>query len=111
MTGNLKQKQIKSAVAFLAGGIGVLTIALLNLAQDLIGGVHGPVGQGLIFNTGVGPYSRKESFSVLVWLISWSILNRVLVSKNVDETNIMRLTCIFYILATILVFPPFLDLF
>lgn len=111
MTSDLKQKQIKSAVAFLSGGIGVLVLALLNLAQDLTGGLPGPVGQGLMFHKGIGPYSGKETLAVFAWLLAWFVLNRILVNNNIDETKIMRWTFVLYVLATLLVFPPILDLF
>jgi hypothetical protein len=111
MTSEFKIKQVKSAVAFLASAFGVLAMAIINFITDITGGNPGPVGKSITLHSGIGPYSGKQTISIVVWIIAWLILSKLLVNKDVDEQKIFRCTIIIYALATLLIFPPFLDLF
>lgn len=108
MTTDFKVRQVKSAIAFLAGGIGVLVLSLSHVLADLTGGPPGPVGKALTLHQGIGPYSGKQTVAVLVWLISWYVLYKMFANKDIEEGKIIRWTVILYVLATLLIFPPFL---
>lgn len=110
MTSSYQIKQIKCAVAFLSGGIGLLMMSLSHLAADLTGGPPGPVGKALQLHSGIGPYSGKQTLGVVAWLISWYLLNKILENKDIDPNKIMHWTYGLYALATLLIFPPFLAL-
>jgi len=110
MTSSFQIKQIKCAVAFLAGGIGLLVMSLSHLAADLTGGAPGPVGKALQLHAGIGPYSGKQALGVAAWLVSWYLLNKILQKKAIDPNKIMGWTYVLYALATLLIFPPFLAL-
>lgn len=109
-TATVKVKEVKSAIAFLAAGIGLLSVSILNLLQDLTGGVKGSVGTFLTLHKGIGPYSGKQVFSLIIWFIAWAVLNKSLVNKDLEPARIMRFAHILIAAAGLLVFPPFLDL-
>ena len=44
MSAAIKIKQAKCAIAFLAGGIGLLALSLAHMLADVTGGAGGPVG-------------------------------------------------------------------
>ena len=110
MTNSCKIKEIKCSIAFLAGGIGLLVMSLSHLAADLTGGAPGPVGKALQLHAGIGPYSGKQALGVVAWLISWYLLNKILEKKDIEPNKIMLWTCGLYVIATLLIFPPFLSL-
>ena len=111
MTSELKVKQVKCSIAFLASSFGVLALAIVNFITDLTGGNPGPVGKAITLHPGIGPYSGKQTISIAVWLISWLVLYKIFADKDIDEQKLFWLTFFIYILATLLIFPPFLDLF
>lgn len=110
MTSSFQSKQIKCAVAFLSGGIGLLVMSLSHVAADLTGGPPGPVGKALQLHAGIGPYSGKQALGVVAWLISWYLLQQLFIKKEIDPNKIMCWTYGLYALATLLIFPPFLAL-
>lgn len=109
-TVTVKVKEVKSAIAFLAAGLGLLSVSILNMLQSLTGGLTGPVGKFLTLHKGIGPYSGKQVFSLLAWFIAWFVLNKSLANKDLEPSKIMRWAYILIVVAGLLVFPPFLDL-
>ena len=110
MSAAIKIKQAKCAIAFLAGGIGLLALSLAHMLADVTGGAGGPVGKALTFHNGIGHYSGKQTVGLIVWFASWFILSKMFEGKEVAEGKFIRWTVIIYVLATLLVFPPFLSL-
>ncbi|HVJ49861.1 hypothetical protein [Desulfitobacterium sp.] len=110
-TVTVKVKEVKSAIAFLAAGLGLLTVSILNLLQSLTGGAKGSVGTFLTLHQGIGPYSGKQVLSILVWVIAWVVLNKSLANKDLEPAKIMRWSYILIVVAGLLVFPPVIGLF
>lgn len=103
-------KEMKSAIAFLSAGIGLLMVSIFNLLQGLTGGLKGPVGKFLTLHEGIGPYSGKQVYSLIIWMAVWFVLNKTLVNKNFRTKKIMLWAYIVIGVAALLVFPPFLEL-
>lgn len=110
-TVTVQVREVKSAIAFLAAGLGLLSVSILNLLQSLTGGLKGPVGTFLTLHQGIGPYSGKQVFSVLVWFIAWAVLKKALSGKDFEPAKIMRWAYILIVAAGLLVFPPVIELF
>ncbi|MDA8229305.1 MAG: hypothetical protein M0T74_16685 [Desulfitobacterium hafniense] len=110
-TVTVQVREVKSAIAFLAAGLGLLSVSILNLLQSLTGGLKGPVGTFLTLHQGIGPYSGKQVFSVLVWFIAWAVLKKSLSGKDFEPAKIMRWAYILIVAAGLLVFPPVIELF
>jgi hypothetical protein len=111
VTSDFKIRQTKSAIAFLATGIGVLALAIVNFITDITGGNPGPVGKAITIYPGIGPYSGKQTIAICFWLASWYIMYKLLGAKELDVRKVFVGTVILYVVSTLLIFPPFLDLF
>lgn len=96
--------------AFLAGLIGVLTLALVNLGTEMSEGfkqaVHGVGKLWMPGAEGIGPYSGKETLALLAWLASWGILHFMLRRKEWNQGVVVILFLLGVGLATTLLWPP-----
>lgn len=101
--------------AILAAMLGILALALVNVGCEMseafktsihnIGKLWMPGAQG------IGPYSGKETVSLVVWLISWFGLHKMLRGR---EGNMAAALIVFLMgvgLATTLLWPPVFYLF
>lgn len=79
--------------------------------QSLTGGKDGPVGKFLTLHNGIGRYSGKQVYSIIVWAIAWFVLFKILTKKEVEAAKIMRWAYILIAGAGLLVFPPLIELF
>jgi len=110
MSADIKIKQAKCAIAFLASGMGLLGLSISHMLADITGGAGGPVGKALTFHTGIGPFSGKQIVGLITWFLAWFILSKIFSGQEVQERTFIIWTVILYALATLLVFPPFLSL-
>jgi hypothetical protein len=99
------------AVAALLGAmLGMLTLAVVNIFTTASTGfnawVHGVGKLWMPGAEGIGPYSGKETLSLVVWVGSWIVLHFAL---RHTEMKISRWLVIFLIgvgIATTLIWPP-----
>ncbi|MBI4431935.1 MAG: hypothetical protein HY592_00420 [Candidatus Omnitrophica bacterium] len=114
MKTNLEKKGAAQA-AFLSSMIGILTLSAVNLGTEIseafketvfnIGKLWMPGAEG------IGPYSGKETLSLLAWLISWFILHRMLRSKEWNQPAVLMVFLLGIGVATTLLWPPVTHLF
>jgi hypothetical protein len=96
-----------AAAAILAAGIGCFMIALFALMADKIAVVKSAV----VFYKPTGPLSGVTTCAILVWLISWAILNWLWGRRMLSLGKINAAALVLLGLALLLTFPPIVDLF
>lgn len=100
----------RAAAAYWSAGIGLLTMALVNLGTSLskpfekfvhaVGKAWMPGAQG------IGPYSGKETFALVAWIGSWLILGAILRKREVKEPTSFIGFLTMLGVATTLFWPP-----
>ena len=95
------------AAAILSAGIGSFTLAVLAIVSDK----SAPIKNILIFYKPTGPLSGVTTTAILIWLLTWAILEW----RWRDRTVAVRLTnaaaLILLGLGLLLTFPPIVDMF
>ncbi|MEO8502127.1 MAG: hypothetical protein ABI565_14500 [Vicinamibacteria bacterium] len=101
------------AAAFLAAGIGSLTLGLLVVLNELGGSISDflKFDKNFGLGSGVGPLSGKVAITVLVYLVSWLILGLAWRGKEVSFNRVFSIALILVALGFLLTFPPVFDLF
>ena len=99
-----------AAAAMISAGIGIFVLGLLTTLAVISAGVKTFLlwwewGQG------VGPLAGKTTIAVVVWLLSWLILDRLWRRKDVELKTAFYIGLGFGILGAIGTFPPFFELF
>lgn len=96
--------------ALLAGMLGLLALAGVNLGTEISNGfkniVHGIGKLWMPGAEGIGPYSGKETLSLAVWLLSWFILHRELKAKEWNQAVVLTVFLVGIAFATTLLWPP-----
>lgn len=104
------EKNGPAQAALLSAMLGCLTLALVNLGTEMSGTFKGFVHQtGKLWMPGaegIGPYSGKETLSLVVWLLSWLILHQILRSKQWNHTAVIVVFLAGIAVATTLLWPP-----
>jgi len=104
------EKMGVAQAAFLSAMLGVLTLALVNLGTQGSAAfkslVHSIGKLWMPGAEGIGPYSGKETISLIVWLLSWLILHRMLRGKQLDHKIAISLFLAGIAVATTLLWPP-----
>lgn len=104
------EKEGAAQAALLGAMLGILTLALVNLGTELSEGfkaaVHNIGRLWIPAAEGIGPYSGKESISLVVWLGSWLLLDRTLRSQEWDHPFVVTLFLAGIAVATTLLWPP-----
>jgi hypothetical protein len=95
------------AAVFLAAGIGSLVLGILTTLSEASDGI----GSALEWSKSVGPLSGKTVISVLVFLVSWGVLQSVLGHKDPDTRKVFTWTAALVALGLVLTFPTFFQLF
>lgn len=98
----LKFKTGVIAAAFLAALIGLLVFAVVNIAADANDGFK----TAITLNAGIGPYSGKQVFLIVSWLISWPIFHFALRNRDVDLRKWFGVFLAGLFVAVLLVWPP-----
>ena len=96
-----------AAAAMVAGGIGTFVLGLLTTGAEASEGL----ANALNWSNPVGPLSGKTGLAVIVWLISWYVLDRLWHSENRNLQQAFTITLILIGLGLLLTFPPFFELF
>ena len=96
--------------AVLATMIGLLTLAVVNLATDTSKAVQNRVHDiGKLWMpgaAGIGPYSGKETLALVAWLLSWGILHFILRKKEWSNKVVIVIFLLGIAVATTLIWPP-----
>ena len=96
-----------AAAAMISGGLGTFVIGLLTTGAVSFEGLR----QALNWWNPAGPLTGKTGVGVVVWLISWALLNTVWKDKEYDLRRAFLITLIFVSVGVILTFPPVFEAF
>ena len=94
------------AAAILAAGIGSFALAILAVAGDKLAAIK----NSLIFYKPTGPLSGVTTSAILIWLVSWAILEWQWRNKTVGVGRIAAIALALLGLSLLLTFPPVVDL-
>jgi hypothetical protein len=95
------------AAAILAAAIGNLALAVLACAGDKLAAVKSL----LIFYKPTGQLSGVTSVAILIWLITWGILEWRWRNRTVTVGRISAISLALLGFSMLLTFPPVVDLF
>jgi hypothetical protein len=95
------------AAAILAAGIGSFTLAVLDIAGDK----STYVKSSLIFYKPTGPLSGVVIATVVVWLLTWILLELRWKKRTVALGRISTISLVLLATSLLLTFPPIVDLF
>ena len=95
------------AAAILAAAIGFFALAVLACAGDKSAAVK----NSLIFYKPTGPLSGVTTSSILIWLLTWGILEWRWRNRTVAAGRITAVALALLGLSLLLTFPPVVDLF
>jgi len=95
------------AGAILAAGIGSFTLAVLDIAGDK--SAH--IKSSLIFYKPTGPLSGVAIAAVVVWLLTWLLLERRWKRRTVALGRIVAMALVLLVISFLLTFPPIVNLF
>ena len=96
-----------AAAAFIAGGIGALVLGLMTVLAEMSAGI----ANMLMWVGPVGPLSGKTSLSVIAWLVSWFVLNKMWQGQDYDLKKAFTIALVLIGLGFLMTFPPFFTLF
>ena len=102
-----------AVAAFLSAMIGLLAMGIVNVGTNASTAfnswVHS-VGKLWIPNAqDIGPYSGKETFMLLGWLLSWILLYMILRRRDVKLAVPVVIFTIGMAFATLFIYTPFVD--
>ena len=94
------------AAAILAAGIGCAVLGILAFAGD----ASDAIGKLLNFYNPTGTLAGVTTVTIIVWLVSWFLLNRQWRTSTVDMTKVNAAAFVGLAIGLLLTFPPFADL-
>lgn len=94
------------AAALLAAGIGAFALSVLAIATDQIGWMKQP----MVFYRPTGPLSGVTTSVIVIWLVTWGILEWRWHEKTLRMGRIAAVAVSLLVLAVLLTFPPLADL-
>jgi len=94
------------AAAILAAGIGCAAVGILALAGD----ASEAIGKLLNIYNPAGTLSGVTTVAIIVWLVSWFILNQQWRMKTVDLAKVNVAAFIGLAIGLLLTCPPIMDL-
>jgi len=95
------------AAAILANSVGTFALAVLACAGDKLAAVK----SSLVFYRPTGPLSGVTTAAILIWLLTWGILEWRWRYRTVAAGRISALALVMLGLSLLLTFPPIVDLF
>lgn len=100
----------RAVAAYWSTGIGLLTLAVVNLGTEISKAfqttVHGIGKLWMPGAAGIGPYSGKETLTLVAWLGSWLVLGLWLRRREVREPASFIGFLVVLGTATTLLWPP-----
>ncbi|HEV2485323.1 MAG TPA: hypothetical protein VGT08_07305 [Terracidiphilus sp.] len=94
------------AAAILAAGIGSFMVAFFAIAADKSAAIK----SAMVFYKPTGPLSGVTTSAILVWVISWAILDLFWRKRAVSLGRISTAALVLLVLSLLLTFPPIADL-
>jgi len=95
------------AAAILAAGIGLFALGVFTVAGDTV-----PAIKSLfIFYKRTGPLSGVTTTAILIWLLSWVLLNWRWKNKTLPMSRVNIIAFTLLGLCLLLTFPPITELF
>jgi len=94
------------AAALLAGGIGVTALGIFAVLGD----TWPAFKKLMIFYRPTGPLSGVTTAAVVVWLLTWAVLEWRWRRKTVPMGRVAVVACGLLVVGLLLTFPPFADL-
>jgi hypothetical protein len=95
------------AAAILAAGFGAFALAVLAFAGDK----SALIKSYLVFYKPTGPLSGVTTTAILIWILSWAILEWRWRDKTVAAGRICAIALALLGLSLLMTFPPVVDLF
>ena len=100
----------EAVAALLAAMIGMLTLAGVNQAAALSAGfaawLHGIGKLWMPGADGIGPYSGKETLSLVGWIVSWVMLHMALRRRELSLSRWLLVFLVGVAIATTFIWPP-----
>ena len=97
----------KAAAALLAGAAGIALLGVFTTLAQLVA----PFRAALVLNSGVGSLSGKTIIPVLLWVMTWLILDRAWKGKELDFKKILIWIRLLLLMGLLGTFPLFYRLF
>jgi hypothetical protein len=94
------------AAAILAAGIGSFMVAFFAIAADKSAAIK----SAMVFYKPTGPLSGVTTSAILVWLISWAILDVLWRKRAISLGRASTAALVLLVLSLLLTFPPIADL-
>jgi hypothetical protein len=94
------------AAAILSAGVGSFALAVLALVADK----SAPIKSILVFYKPTGPLSGVTTVAILLWFLTWAILEWRWRSRTVAVRRINAVAFVLLGLSLLLTFPPIGDL-
>jgi hypothetical protein len=99
-----------AVAALLAAMLGMLALAVVNVftaaSKDFNAWVHGVGKVWMPGAAGIGPYSGKETISLVVWLVTWGVLHYALRDRELKLSTWLIVFLVGVGVATTLIWPP-----
>src|SRR5262245_46519092 len=99
-----------AVAALMASMLGVLALAVVNVftaaSKDFNAWVHGVGKLWMPGAAGIGPYSGKETISLVVWLGTWVALHYALRERELKLSTWLVVFLVGVGVATTLIWPP-----
>jgi hypothetical protein len=99
-----------AVAALMAAMLGMLTLAVVNVftaaSKPFNAWVHGVGKLWMPGAEGIGPYSGKETISLVVWLGSWVVLHYALRDRDTKLSVWLVVFLVGIGVATTLIWPP-----
>jgi len=99
-----------AVAALMASMLGMLTLAVVNVfttaSKDFNAWVHGVGKLWMPGAAGIGPYSGKETISLVVWLATWVALHYALRERELKLSTWLVVFLVGVGVATTLIWPP-----
>ncbi|MFZ0594760.1 MAG: hypothetical protein WAM39_30155 [Bryobacteraceae bacterium] len=106
-SGNPALTNGSGAAAIFSAGVGCFVLAVLAILGDK----SALIQRSLVFYKPTGPLSGVTTVAILVWLVTWAILECSWRKKTVAAGRLNAIALILLVLGLILTFPPVGDLF
>ena len=104
-----------AVAALIAAMLGMLALAIVNVfaeaSEAFAGTVHGIGKLWMPGAQGIGPYSGKETLSMVAWLVSWAVLHQALRSRELTLSRWLVVFLVMVAVATTFIWPPVFEHF
>ncbi|MGA2783979.1 MAG: hypothetical protein ABSF09_04710 [Candidatus Bathyarchaeia archaeon] len=101
-----------AVAAFLSAMIGLLSLGIANLGDETTVLTNFLLQTGKLWvpnAQGIGPYSGKETFLLLGWLVSWVVLHLILRKRDIKLAIPVVIFIIGVAFATLTIYIPIIN--